>query len=170
MRIGLISDTHVPDVAKGVPPQVMEVFRGVDLILHAGDIYVVSVLDELQNIAPVLAARGDDDYGIWDKRVQDAHTLTVEGLTLYVTHSSDFSPNHILQYPEHHGLEKAPDIIVFGHTHTHSVETKRGSLLVNPGSATFPHYQHRLGTVALLDINSGEAKAHIVNLDGKSKA
>ena len=62
MRIGLISDTHIPDVARAIPRNVSRAFSGVDLILHAGDIQLASVLDELERIAPVLAARGDDDY------------------------------------------------------------------------------------------------------------
>ena len=125
------------------------------------------MLDQLHNIAPVLAARGDDDYGISDKRVQDAHNLIVDGLTLYLTHSSDFSAHHVIQFPERHALKKAPDIVVFGHSHADVVQQDRGSLLVNPGSATFPNYEYRLGSVALLTINAGKAKAHIVYLDGK---
>ena len=164
MRIGLISDTHIPDVAKATPPQVMEVFGGVDLILHAGDICEVSVLDELQSIAPVLAARGDDDYEIRDERVQEIQNLTIDGLTLYVIHSSQYWARDLIEHPERHNLEKAPDILVFGHTHRDIVQTIGKSLLVNPGSATFPYYQPRLGTVALIDINAGKAEAHIVQL------
>jgi len=142
----------------------MEVFGGVDLILHAGDIYVVSVLDELQSIAPVLAARGDDDYEIRDERVQEIQNLTIDGLTLYVIHSSQYWARDLIEHPERHNLEKAPDIIIFGHTHRDIVQTVGKSLLVNPGSATFPYYQPRLGTVALVDINAGKAEAHIVQL------
>ena len=164
MRIGVISDTHIPDVAKAIPPQVMEVFSGVDLILHAGDIFVVSVLDELQSIAPVLAARGDDDYGIQDERLRETQNLTIEGLSLYVIHSSQYWARDLIEHPEKHNLEKAPDIVVFGHTHRDIVQTVGNSLLVNPGSATLPYYQQRLGTVALVDINAGKAEAHIVQL------
>ncbi len=57
MLIGLISDTHIPWAVKELPPEVGEAFRGVDLILHAGDIYSHAVLDELERIAPVLAAK-----------------------------------------------------------------------------------------------------------------
>jgi len=62
IRIGLVSDTHIPKSTHVLPPQVKEAFKDVDLIFHAGDIYVVSVLDELEHLAPVLAAEGDDDY------------------------------------------------------------------------------------------------------------
>ena len=164
MRIGLISDTHIPEIARAVPPQVTEVFRDVDLILHAGDIFVASVLDELESIAPVLAARGDDDYAIRDKRIDEVQNLTVEGLTLWVTHSSHYWARGLVQYPEKHNLKKAPDIVIFGHTHRDIVETLGQSLIVNPGSATFPYYQLRLGTVALLTINAGKAEAHIIQL------
>ncbi len=164
MRIGLISDTHIPDAAKAIPPQVMEVFSGVDLILHAGDIYIVSVLDELQSIAPVLAARGDDDYEIRDERVQEMQNLTIEGLTFYVVHSSQYWARDLIERPERHNLAQAPDVIVFGHTHRDVVQTVGKSLLVNPGSATLPYYQLRLGTVALVDINAGKVEAHIVEL------
>ena len=164
MRIGLISDTHIPDVAKAIPQQVIEVFHGMDLILHAGDIYDVSVLDELQGIAPVLAARGDDDYVIRDERVQATQNLTVEGLTIYVVPSSQYQARGLIEHPGGYNLEKAPDIVVSGHTHRDIVQTMGEALLVNPGSATFPYYQLRLGTVALVDINAGKAEAHIVQL------
>lgn len=165
MRIGIVSDTHVPDVARALPPQVLEAFRGVDLILHAGDLFEVSVLDELQTIAPVLAARGDDDYAVKDRRVEDVQTLTADGLSLYVIHCSHHWARELVERPAEHGLEKAPDVVIFGHTHRDTVLQIGDSLLVNPGSPTFPQYQLRLGTVALLDISNGRAQARVVQLE-----
>ena len=164
MHIGLISDTHIPDVAPSIPRQVADIFSGVDLILHAGDIFVAAVLDELQTIAPVLAARGDDDYGIRDNRIDEVQKLAVDGLNLYLIHSSQYWARSIIEKPENHDLEKAPDVVVFGHTHRETVDRIGGSLLVNPGSATFPEYQLRLGTVGLLTISNGSAEACIVRL------
>ena len=166
MLIGLISDTHIPEIAKTLPQQVREVFKSVDLILHAGDIFVDSVLEELATIAPVLAARGDDDYQIRDKRMDEVQNLTLEGLNVYVIHSSQYFARDLIEHPEKHNLEKAPEVVVFGHTHRDIVQKVGRSLLVNPGSATFPYYQLRLGTVALLTIKSGEAEARIVPLQG----
>ena len=166
MLIGLISDTHIPEIAKTLPQQVREVFKSVDLILHAGDIFVDSVLEELATIAPVLAARGDDDYQIRDKRMDEVQNLTLEGLNVYVIHSSQYFARDLILHPDKHNLEKAPDVVVFGHTHRDVVQKLGRSLLVNPGSATFPYYQLRLGTVALLTIKSGEAEARIVPLQG----
>lgn len=164
MLIGLIADTHVPEIAKALPKQVREIFKSVDLILHAGDIFVDSVLEELATIAPVLAARGDDDYQIRDKRIDEVQNLTLEGLNIYVIHSSQYFARDLIEHPEKHNLEKTPDVVVFGHTHRDVVQKVGRSLLVNPGSATFPYYQLRLGTVALLTIKSGEAEARIVPL------
>ena len=172
MRIGLISDTHIPEVTTELPAQIREVFRDVDLILHAGDVYVTSVLDELEHIAPVLAAQGDDDYFevMRDKRVKSKHVLTVEGVTIWLMHTIWLMRRKLISWHQHHPLSistpdgKSPDIVVFGHTHKDTVEHDGDVLLVNPGSATFPNYEHRLGTVGLLTVTSGKAKVSIVQL------
>ena len=66
MKIGLISDTHIPEAMPELWPHVYELFKGVECILHAGDIYDLAVLDELQKIAPTYAARGNGDDGGMD--------------------------------------------------------------------------------------------------------
>jgi len=191
MRIGLISDTHIPYDAKALPPEAKERFKGVDLILHAGDIYLSSVLDELGEIAPVLAARGDDDSLSLNEQVKDKHILNFEGFSLWLTHGLPYFPLHsINSYPfssrslqtllyrsspsSDQELEEAlgelvtrediPDIIVFGHTHEAVLRRIQRFLLINPGSATFPRYRHELGTVAILTISPGKAEAEIIQL------
>ncbi|MBI2329178.1 MAG: metallophosphoesterase family protein [Chloroflexi bacterium] len=169
MLIGLVSDTHirVPNYraslsllsANTLPPQIMEVFRGVDLILHAGDIYTLPVLDELECLAPILASEGDDDpFEVAnDKRVKWRHVLTVEGVTIWLAHQPE-----IWHWDK---LEESPDVIVFGHSHEALLENHGDILRVNPGSPTFPHYKHELGTVGLLTVNSGRAEAQIIQLE-----
>src|SRR3990170_7133301 len=95
MRIGLVSDTHIPAPVKELPvAELTEAFRGVDLILHGGDIYSLSVLDDLERIAPVLAARGDDDYGatVLDKRVKDKHVLKLGEQIIWLVHERPYIP------------------------------------------------------------------------------
>ena len=58
MLIGLLSDTHIPDAVLGLPPELNRIFQDVDLILHAGDIFTSSVLDELESMAPVYDLAG----------------------------------------------------------------------------------------------------------------
>lgn len=174
MRIGLLSDTHIPLDAEELPPQVKIAFRGVNLILHAGDIYVVRVLDELEKIAPVFAALGDDDG--WsistDKRVTVKHVLECEGLTLWLTHSKPCKPWHpgLSEKERERNIYGTADIIIFGHEHQVSVERNDNTLLVNPGSPTFLHYQRGLGTVAILNIKSGKAEIDILKLSDISES
>ena len=158
MRIGLISDTHIPKEAAELPARISYIFRDVELILHAGDIYISPVLDELESIAPVLAAAGDDDYSDVrkDPRVKERHVLKVDGVTIWLTHL--ISRSWLLR-------EKAPDIIVLGHTHSAAIENREGILMVNPGSATCPHYGDDVATVAVLEVNSGKAKTHIIRIE-----
>ena len=61
--IGLISDTHIPEAGKSLWPEVIRIFKEVDLILHAGDMHDLSVLKELEEIAPVLACRRNGEDG-----------------------------------------------------------------------------------------------------------
>lgn len=169
MRVGLLSDTHIPEVAEILPPEIMDAFRGVDLILHAGDIYVPSVLDTLECIAPVLAAMGDDDRGdvLMDRRVKGRHILELEGLTLLLIHErvhSPWAPWWLGNVSPEHDKHDSPDVFVFGHEHRTVVEHTDGTLFVNPGSATFQNYRRGLGTVGILDIDSGKPDIHIVNL------
>jgi len=104
--IGLISDTHVriPGhnvslstlISSELPPQVIEAFKGVDLILHAGDIYSLPVLDDLEAIAPVLAAEGDDDPfdTTIDRRVKPTQTITVDDVTIWMSHYGEWTGDY----------------------------------------------------------------------------
>ena len=176
MRIGLLSDTHGSKIASGIPPQVKKVFRDVHLILHAGDIYNVCVLDELESITQVLAASGDDDYGavLADKRVKEKHSLTIEGVRLSLSHEigSPESLRHRTWNLGHLSSEQytkewcgsVTDIFIFGHMHQPAIDYYEGFLLVNPGSPSLPNYQSKLGTVGLLTITSRKVKVRIVQL------
>ena len=161
MRVGIISDTHIPEVARAVPRQVADAFRGVDLILHAGDIYSLSVLDDLERIAPVLACLGDDDHFSLarDHRVKTRQVLELEGHTVWVVHDKPFVHRSAAGQNA-----QIPDIMVHGHTHRALVWEDQGVLFVGPGSPTFLQYQRGLGTVAIMDLNPGGADDSIVKL------
>ena len=170
MLIGLLADTHIraPGTRSNLgqlwgntlPSQISEAFKGVDLILHAGDIYTLPVLEELEKVAPVLAAEGDDDpFEIMnDNRVKSKHILSIEQITIGLAHQ--------FEAWDLNKQEKLPDVIVFGHLHKPSLERRNGVLWVNPGSPTFPNYRYELGTVALLTVNDGNAEVQIIKLQG----
>ncbi len=174
MRIGLISDTHIPWAERELPPQVFETFKGVDLILHAGDVYSFSVLDQLQRVAPVLAALGDDDYPTDDVRVKQKHVLEIDGQILWLIHEGPYAPISSTFIPlwwksrlsPEDKYKGKPDIIVSGHQHRTIIERTDGLLHISSGSPTLLHYQKGLGTVGILDIGAGKADVQLIQLRG----
>ena len=170
MRIGLVSDTHIPEVEKTLPAELIKAFRGVDLILHAGDIFDLTVLDELERVAPVLAAAGDDDYAntLKDKRVKDKHVLKLDGHTIWLIHQKPYQiltpwwRNRELTWKDNDGDD--PDIVIFGHEHRTVLEEVDNILFVNSGSPTFLNYKRGPGTVGILELKGSQREAHILDL------
>src|SRR5919108_3024379 len=165
MRIGLLTDTHLPSTIRELWDEVKTAFAGVDLILHGGDIVAPRVLDWLEEIAPTLAARGNNDSGWDDPRVQDIQWLDVDGWRLAMIH--DMEPeDRPLDYSKKFYLKgEHADIIITGHTHFERLDFREGVLQINSGSPTHPHlWSTLLGTVGLLDLAPGKIAARIVRL------
>ena len=172
----MISDTHLPEAAQALWPEVLDAFAGVDAIFHGGDIHEFWVLDELQRVAPVYAARGNGEDGGGgrpvqprDARVKYAWLLPLEGLWVGLTHYvpvPERPPNFTLaRWIERYFPQRKPDVIVSGDTHVERIETVDGVLCVNPGSATYPHnYDTQFGTIGFLELQDGRAEASIWQL------
>ncbi|MCK9519719.1 MAG: YfcE family phosphodiesterase [Dehalococcoidia bacterium] len=175
-RIGLISDTHIPEARGELWPQVFDAFKGVDAILHAGDIHDLMVIDQLHDIAPTWAARGNGDDGSGGRLIQPDHSrcreawvLEFGGLSIGLTHDVP-----IPEYPPHITLERAMkryfnrtdlDVLIYGDTHVEAIDQINGTLCVNPGSPTFPrNLNTQLGTIGFLEISGGKAEATIWQL------
>jgi hypothetical protein len=180
MIIGLLSDTHIAGTYQSFPlKEITRVLKGVDLILHGGDIWIPWVLDELETIAPVLAAQGDDDFEQdvgKDKRVAPRQNLAFEGIKIWVSHVkprySEINPSAYSSYDnlfrsrQNEPVEpvEVPDVIVYGHSHSAAIENYKGTIFINPGSPTLPEYLVKLGTVGFLKINAGKVETSIVPL------
>lgn len=167
IRIGLIADTHIPRDTKAIPPHVHEAFKGVDLILHAGDIYIPEVLDELETMAPVIAARGNGDWDFpQDRRLGTHCIIRVAGLTLGLSHALHYWG--ILDSPLPEIIERQfgqpLDIVIVGDTHSAMIERHEGVLIINPGSPTLPVGQSGLGTVGILEIVRNKPTSSIIQL------
>ncbi len=183
MRVGVISDTHNPSVGAEPPPEVISAFDGVDVIIHAGDIYQPSCLDWLEKIAPVYAVElGADAHFKDDARVVDmSRVLELEGHSIGLVHDlmvpgmaqeiTEFSPLS-KHFPQEANLSEAlgkvfdadVGIVIFGHTHYPVVEEFQGVLMVNPGSPSLPKQIRRLGQVAVMELGPGRKSAEILNL------
>ena len=183
MKAGVISDTHNPSVGAEPPVEVATAFQGVDVILHAGDIYVPSCLDWLEEIAPVYAVElGADSHFKDDPRVVDKirvlnlqghtigmiHDLLVPGMAQEITEFSPlakhFPPEADLSTALETVFDAPVDIVIFGHSHYPAVEEFQGVLFVNPGSPSLPKQLRRLGQVAIMELGPGYKRAEILEL------
>ena len=115
MLIGLISDTHIPDRAKEIPQKVFDAFKDVDLILHAGDLTSLKVIDELEKIAPVIAIQGNMDR-ISGIDLPIAKVVEVEDLKIGIAHGEVY-PRADTQQLVYLAKELNVDILVTGHSH-----------------------------------------------------
>ena len=160
MLIGLISDTHIPDRAKEIPQKVFDAFSEVDLILHAGDLTSLKVIEDLEKIAPVMAIQGNMDRvnGI---NLPAAKVLEAEGLKIGIAHGEVY-PRADTQQLVYLARELDVDILITGHSHQPKIEQTDGVLLLNPGSPIVPRLADR--TVMILEINNKEVDVEIVKI------
>lgn len=175
--IGLLSDTHLPDRLRELPPTLSTIFAGVDLLLHAGDVGELGVLEELSAIAPVVAVHGNDDSAEAQQELPEQQLLVVDGRRLLLWHSHHPDRPTELQLREddawkpklarirQRARQAGASIAVFGHIHVPLVQREAGVLLVNPGAlASGNHFtRQRRQTVALLFVrdDGSEAVRHV---------
>lgn len=168
VRVGLISDTHMPKRWKTIPSAVYEVLAGVDLILHAGDVGALWVLDELSALAPVIAVHGNDETAEAAAALPYLQTIALAGQRVVLSHAhypdraqegasrtEDWRPT--LSRRAQLARENGASIIVFGHTHIPMLLQYDGVLLVNPGAIASgnPWTQQTLQSVARMTLHSG---------------
>jgi uncharacterized protein len=178
VKVGLISDTHMPQRWPDLPPAVGKVFAGLDLILHAGDVGELWVLDALSRYAPVAAVHGNDDSPQAERELPERLVLAVGGRRILLWHShfadreeelasrQDDRWERILQRGATHGRRAGAHLVVFGHTHVPMARRVDGVLLVNPGAIASGNYVTRQlrQTVAVLTVDDGAPTARHVDL------
>lgn len=146
--IGVISDTHGL-----LRPEAVEALRGCDLIIHAGDVGTPDILEQLRQLARVVAVRGNVDNGSWALSLPSTSVTHFEGFAIHVRHIlSDVMP-----------VPNRIDAVVHGHSHKPAVEHRRGVLYLNPGSAG-PRRFHLPITVARVSVVDSRLSAQIVDL------
>jgi putative phosphoesterase len=179
VRIGVLSDTHIPEAGDDLPAAAYAALAGSDLILHCGDLHSLVVVDRLERIAPVFAARGNGDtyYPVppkrpgvpEDPRVQETHVLELEGFRIGLTHDledAEGRPEAFAEQLVERVFGERVDLALCGHTHVPLAWGLPGGIaILNPGSPTLPYgYTHVIGTVAQLDLRPGAFTFTVYNL------
>jgi len=156
IKVGVISDTHIPRRAKALPDFVFESFQGVDLILHAGDLLSEDVITDLETIAPVYAVAGNNDSFEIYQKYGEKRIVEIGGKKIGLTHGYGRDKTHLNAYAEF--MKDNVDCIVFGHSHAPYNEELDGILLFNPGSPTDRRFQptFSLGILYIGDSIKGE--------------
>jgi uncharacterized protein len=150
MRIGVISDTHGL-----LRPEAESALRGVDLILHAGDVGDPQILERLKTIAPVFAVRGNVDTEAWAVELPKTTVVETENASFYILHNL-----HDLDLrPEASGFHA----VISGHTHQAEHWVRDGVLYLNPGSAGPRRFQLPI-TLALLDLEKTPWQIDLIEL------
>lgn len=186
MRIGLISDSHMPTVALRLPSGVAKVFRDVDLILHAGDLTGPEVIEELEQYAPVIAVRGDQDQGL--DYLPRRRMVEVGGKRIGLIHGDRprwqefpgatwnmffgqrwfLAPRFYIHVVRQFQADHV-DCIVCGHLHRPYIGHVQGILIVNPGSTYLNILDRRTQpgqyiSVGMLEIHDDMLRASIIPL------
>lgn len=148
--IGVISDTHGQ-----IPPAVLKAFKNADFIIHAGDIGDEGVLDTLSKIAPVIAVRGNMDFGSWSRHLPETEIIEIGQLVLNVTHFANRLDSDA----------RCADLkaVISGHTHRPDVYEKNGVTYINPGSASYPKFGNP-GSTAMIYIKDNNLSVKLIHL------
>jgi putative phosphoesterase len=122
MLVGVISDTHGL-----LRPEALAALRATNLIIHAGDVGSPQILEQLREIAPLFAVKGNIDNQPWADKLPEAQTVSVGAHKFHVVHAI----SELAIDPVKAGIAA----VIFGHSHTPSIERRAGVLYLNPGSA-----------------------------------
>ena len=147
MKLAILSDTHGL-----LRPEVVEQLKTADAILHGGDINKQSIVDELQQYAPLYIVRGNNDKE-WAEDIPHDLTITLDGVTFYMVHNKKELPATL----------NGVDVVVFGHSHKYVQEEKDGVLWLNPGSCG-PRRFHQEITMMMAEVSDGRLRVEKITI------
>ena len=133
IKIGVVSDTHIPRAAKDLPAVVYEKFKGADMILHAGDLVEIGVIERLEKIAPTRAVTGNMDNAEVKASLPEKDIIELGGFKIGLIHG--FGPQKSARQAVSREFDNV-DVIIFGHSHAPCNEKIGDTLFFNPGSPT----------------------------------
>lgn len=147
MKVMILSDSHAMSKTG-----LMDLLHNnhVDYYIHCGDIYMSYDGMPLNNFYLV---RGNNDYG---NTIPNTRVITLDHLTFFITHGHLYDVGYNLEKLYRAGKEKKADIICFGHTHQPYLDEIDNTLIINPGSVSYPRGQYRNPTYCILDTKTKE--------------
>lgn len=149
-KIGIISDTHGL-----LRPQVVEILKTCDCILHAGDVDRLEILDQLRCLGNIYVVRGNNDKD-WAEKLSKTLRFTIEGVEFFMTHNKKDVAWEL----------GSAQIVVFGHSHKYFEQEIDGRLWLNPGSCGRSRFGGDV-TMALMMVDSGGWELEKITLDEK---
>jgi putative phosphoesterase len=161
--VGLISDTHIPVRARAIPKEVFKIFENADFVVHAGDLVDLSVIDELEQIAPVLAVYGNMDGPEIKKTMPKMNSFKFFDWRIGVMHDPGalFGAGKMREIARKNSF----DVLVYGHTHNSHARWEENILFINPGSPTNPIPPFIVKpSVALLKITKERIEPEIIQI------
>lgn len=150
LTVGVISDTHGL-----LRENAVSRLRECDLIIHAGDIGNIRVLETLSGLKQVIAVKGNMDHGSWTEELQETRIIELEGKRIYLIHNV-------------HDIEIDPvkeniQVVIYGHSHKAEIKKEKGVLYFNPGSAGPRRFSLPV-TLGLLRIDINDIQAEIIDI------
>ena len=152
MRLAILSDTHGL-----LRPEVAELLKSADAILHGGDINRQSIVDRLQQYAPLYVVRGNNDKE-WAEAIPHDLTVTLGGVTFCVVHNRKEVPADL----------SGVDAVVFGHSHKYAEEERDGRLWLNPGSCGPRRFRQEI-TLMMVEAEDGTLRVEKITIPHEVK-
>lgn len=147
-KIGVLSDTHGM-----LRREVAELLQGCDQIIHGGDFASAEILEALEDIAPVYAVRGNNDWGGWAAHLPRQLVFDIGGVRFCMAHDRNWLPRNL----------QGVQVVVFGHSHQYYEERIDGRLWLNPGSCGYPRFRREL-SMAVLTVDGGAVEVRRVDI------
>ncbi|MDD4894691.1 MAG: metallophosphoesterase family protein [Candidatus Omnitrophica bacterium] len=163
MKIGVIADTHISETEKDIPPEVLNAFKKVDMVIHAGDLVDPKVLDMLRGVCKdVRAVWGNMDPYEVRKDLPEKQIIEIEKHRIGVVHGYGH-PSKIMDLVTEIFKKDNVDLIIFGHSHA-AINEKRGDILYfNPGSPTDKVFAP-WNSYGIIEINDKKIEAKIIKI------
>ena len=137
-KIGIISDTHGL-----LRPEILEILKGCDCIIHAGDVNKPEILDTLRMMGSIYVVRGNNDKD-WAEGMAKTLHFTIEGVKFFMTHNKKDVDWDL----------KDTQIVIFGHTHKYFEKMIDNRLWLNPGSCGPRRFDQEI-TMAVMTVDNG---------------